>query len=214
MSAAAVATGIRSKSSLVVHRTVESIRATRKALDRSTTVGFVPTMGALHEGRNTYMRVRKLLGLANYSSTFAYFSNARVETGHLSLVRDARATNDIVVASIFVNPTQFGPSEDLDKYPRQLNQDSDLLSDLGVVRLSFTHFTFPKRLASDAHLLSSIIFYIRRITCLHPMPGACTGNTTRPTLTQRYGYSLKVPIRKACSHNVAMLSFLLQIVGL
>ena len=54
--------------------------------------------------------------------------------GHLALVKEARLCNDVVVASIFVNPTQFGKGEDLDKYPRQLKKDTELLGDLGVVR--------------------------------------------------------------------------------
>jgi pantoate--beta-alanine ligase len=47
--------------------------------------------------------------------------------GHLSLVRAARASSDVVAASIFVNPTQFGPNEDLEKYPRSFDRDCDLL---------------------------------------------------------------------------------------
>jgi pantoate--beta-alanine ligase len=53
--------------------------------------------------------------------------------GHVSLIREARIKNDVVVASIFVNPTQFAEGEDLDKYPRQLDEDSELLSEEGVV---------------------------------------------------------------------------------
>ncbi len=52
--------------------------------------------------------------------------------GHLSLVRAARAKSDVVAASIFVNPTQFGPSEDFAKYPRSLENDCALLEQEGV----------------------------------------------------------------------------------
>lgn len=55
--------------------------------------------------------------------------------GHLSLVRAARTQCDAVVVSIFVNPTQFGPSEDLARYPRQFERDCDLLEKEGVAIL-------------------------------------------------------------------------------
>jgi pantoate--beta-alanine ligase len=55
--------------------------------------------------------------------------------GHLSLVRAARASCDVVAASIFVNPTQFGPNEDLEKYPRSFERDRDLLAKEGVALL-------------------------------------------------------------------------------
>src|SRR5262249_53082260 len=52
--------------------------------------------------------------------------------GHLELVRQARKMSDIVVTSIFVNPTQFAPNEDFERYPRDLTRDAEILSDEAV----------------------------------------------------------------------------------
>lgn len=82
--------------------TVNEMQAFTKSLRaESKTIGFVPTMGALHEG-------------------------------HMSLFRRSIEENDITVASIFINPTQFGPGEDFNRYPKDHKGDMEKLSTLRV----------------------------------------------------------------------------------
>ncbi len=91
-------------------KTIESIKEMQGISDslrsKGDSIGFVPTMGFLHEG-------------------------------HLSLKRKAREESDTLVVSIFVNPTQFGPGEDLEDYPRDLDKDSELCREVGTDILFF-----------------------------------------------------------------------------
>ena len=88
-------------SELVLTRTVADLQVQVASLrNAGKRIGFVPTMGALHEG-------------------------------HLALVAEARRRSDAVVASVFVNPTQFAAHEDLGTYPRQEARDAELLAGAG-----------------------------------------------------------------------------------
>ncbi|MBS6090748.1 MAG: pantoate--beta-alanine ligase [Staphylococcus warneri] len=82
--------------------TVTEMQSIAKEYKRhGQTIGFVPTMGALHEG-------------------------------HLKMMELSSEFNDITVVSIFVNPLQFGPNEDFDAYPRQINKDVEMMEEIDV----------------------------------------------------------------------------------
>ncbi|WP_165996275.1 pantoate--beta-alanine ligase [Bacillus sp. Cs-700] len=88
----------------------------KKTLRSGKTIGFVPTMGYLHEG-------------------------------HMSLVEEALKQNDCVIMSVFVNPLQFGPNEDFDRYPRDLKRDEQLAKQAGVDILFYPNVKemYPKQ---------------------------------------------------------------------
>lgn len=92
---------IKTRRMKTIHNPAEMQALANSMRENGMRIGFVPTMGFLHEG-------------------------------HLNLIREARKQSDAVVLSIFVNPTQFGPDEDLDKYPRDFESDEKLAEEAGA----------------------------------------------------------------------------------
>ena len=107
-------------------------------------IGFVPTMGFLHEG-------------------------------HLSLMKIARERADVTVASIFVNPTQFGPNEDLAAYPRDFERDEKLCRETGVDLL---FYPTPETMYLDSHSVWVDEDSLSEVLCGAARPGHFRGVCT------------------------------------
>lgn len=116
----------------------------KKARLAGRTIGFVPTMGALHEG-------------------------------HLSLIRRARRENEIVVVSIFVNPTQFGPQEDFKKYPRNFKCDAQMCKREGV---DIIFYPPTKEIYPDNYRTYVLVEELSEVLCGKFRPGHFKGVAT------------------------------------
>lgn len=127
-------------------RTVETVKNLRKLGMEWTgqIIGFVPTMGALHEG-------------------------------HLALVRHARAENTRVLVSIFVNPTQFNDPKDLERYPRPIKKDLELLKAAGADAVFLPQ---AAEIYMDGYNLSVVENKLSQILCGPTRPGHFTGMLT------------------------------------
>lgn len=115
-----------------------------KQRSRGVRIGFVPTMGFLHEG-------------------------------HLSLMRIAREDCDLLVVSIFVNPTQFAPGEDFDRYPRDFNRDKELCEQEEV---SILFFPSREEMYPSGHRTYVITDQLSQVLCGRSRPTHFKGVTT------------------------------------
>ncbi len=119
-------------------------RFIRSQKQKQKTIGFVPTMGYLHEG-------------------------------HLSLMRAARKEKDLVVISIFVNPTQFGPKEDYKRYPRDFRRDKNLAKMAGV---DIIFYPSVSEMYPDGYRTYVEVADITERLCGRSRPGHFKGVTT------------------------------------
>lgn len=123
----------------------EQIKELRNQIkSKGLSIGFVPTMGALHQG-------------------------------HLELVRRAKNENDTVFVSIFVNPTQFNDPKDLEKYPRTLEKDSELLSKAGC---DYLFYPTTQTIYPDSYKYKITENEFSKILCGQHRPGHFDGVLT------------------------------------
>ncbi|MBN2417370.1 pantoate--beta-alanine ligase [bacterium] len=117
---------------------------TRELRAAGRRIGFIPTMGYLHEG-------------------------------HLSLVREARGRADVIIMSIFVNPAQFGPGEDFERYPRDMERDKILAEAAGtdIIFAPSAEEMYPR-----GFLTTVSVDRITRVMCGKSRPGHFDGVTT------------------------------------
>src|SRR4051794_33191993 len=125
-------------------KTIEAYRAWRKRLPAHETVGFVPTMGALH-------------------------------AGHMRLIAESRKAHPLTVVSIFVNPLQFGPQEDLARYPRPFEEDCRLCREAGVAALFSPE---PKDFYAPDHAVYVDVEGLDQYLCGASRPGHFRGVCT------------------------------------
>jgi pantoate--beta-alanine ligase len=128
----------------VIERIAEIKDAVIKYKNEGKSIGFVPTMGYLHEG-------------------------------HISLVNTSVNQNDVTIISIFINPTQFGPGEDFEKYPRDMKSDLDKAS-LAGVDIVFTPTV--KEMYPEGYKTYVNVEGITEILCGRYRPGHFNGVTT------------------------------------
>src|SRR5690625_295351 len=170
-------------------KTINTITDMKRELkhNNNKSIGFVPTMGFLHEE-------------------------------HLSLVRQARKENDIVVMSIFVNPLQFGPNEDFEGYPRDEKRDEKFAKETGVDILLIPSVAdmYPEQMGVKVNVTKSV-----EVLCGRSRPGHFDGvatvltklfNIVGPTKTY---FGLKDAQQFSVVHTlISHFNFPVQLIGL
>jgi pantoate--beta-alanine ligase len=156
------------KSSKVLYDELNSLKINGKS------IGFVPTMGYLHEG-------------------------------HIELIKQARVQNDIVVLSIFVNPLQFGPNEDFDTYPRDINRDESIAVENGV---DFLFYPSVDEMYPSKPTVTAVVNDKTNVLCGKMRPGHFDGVVTVVTKLfnivqpQRAYFGLKDAQQVAVIHSL------------